>query len=194
METAALNGKALYIDSSLINVKNGGFLHFKTTITANTGKTFILGSDGFMTSFNNCGVTPTPTPSISITQTPSISISVSTTPPISLTPSISVTPSISISPPASISVAGVGGGSSYDGFDYYVTGFVSLNGNVAVSTNFSLSVNTVGGAILVSVLVPAGTNFGSGITLYGSSNPEPIGTACIVFCEDPNIILTGYVC
>jgi hypothetical protein len=196
LETAALNNKALYTDSSLLTVKNGGFLYFKTTITANTGKTFIVGSDGRMTSFNNCGVppsdSPSPTPSISITQTPSITPE----PSISISPSISVTPSVSPSTPASISVGGVGGAFTYDGFStYYVDGFVNVsNGNVAVDTTFEINVNTAGGAIPVSVLMLSGSSFGSGTTLYGGSSPEPIGTACIISCDNPAVVLTGFTC
>ena len=197
MESAALNGKVLYTDSNLLpaNIKNGGSLHFKTTINANQGQTLIIGSDGYMTSFNNCGVppsdSPSPTPSISITQTPSITPE----PSISISPSISVTPSVSPSTPASISVGSVGGAFTLDGTQYYVDGFVSLsNGTVAVDTYFEINVNTVSGAVPLSVFVPAGSSFGSGTTLYGGSSPEPIGTACIVSCDNPAVVLTGFTC
>ena len=76
LELAAGDGKALYTNTNPLTLKAGGLNHFKTTISANTGKTFILGNDGFITSFNNCGAaaTPTVTPTSTIPATPTSTI------------------------------------------------------------------------------------------------------------------------
>jgi hypothetical protein len=138
------------------------------------------------------------TPSLTPTRTPSITPSKSPGSSLSPTPSISIsrTPSISLSPIPVISVYDVYGDYSYDTYEgYYVIGNVSLTGGtVSVNTYFSLNVNTAGGAIPLSVLVPAGSSFGSGTTFYGSSSPTPIGTACITSCDNPAVVLTGFTC
>jgi len=151
-------------------------------------------------------LTPTRTVTPSISRTPSItpsktpSITPSKSPGSSLTPtptiSVSRTPSISPSAIPVISVYDVYGDWSFDGYDgYYVIGNVSLTGGtVAVDTTFNVNVSTVGGAIPLSVLVPAGSSFGSGNTLYGSTSPVPIGTACITSCDNPAVVLTGFTC
>jgi hypothetical protein len=83
LETAAGNGKALYTNSNLLseNIKQGGGFYFKTTLSANAGKSFILGNDGFMTSFNTCGAAPTPTPQPPTSTPPSTTPGPTSTPP-----------------------------------------------------------------------------------------------------------------
>ena len=93
-----------------------------------------------------------------------------------------------------IFIAAIGGGYTQDGTQYYVDGYVTLDSNIPTTTTFALNISTAGGQVLVSVTVNAGSNIGSGTTLYGGSSPEPIGTACIVSCDNPSVILTGYTC
>lgn len=150
-------------------------------------------------------VTPTRTPSISVTPsvpaslTPSVSITPSVTPSVSVggpspsvTPSRTPSPSPSTVPPVSVSV--VGGGFSGYGSNVYVDGYITLSSNVSIDSTFSVDVTVSFGTVNVSVLVPAGNNVGSGTTYIGGNDPEPIGSACIVSCDNPAVILTGFTC
>ena len=150
-------------------------------------------------------VTPTRTPSISVTPsvpaslTPSVSITPSVTPSVSVggpspsvTPSRTPSPSPSTVPPVSVSV--VGGGFSGYGSNVYVDGYITLSSNVSIDSTFSVDVTVSYGTVNVSVVVPAGSNIGSGTTYIGGNDPEPIGSACIVSCDNPAVVLTGFTC
>ena len=150
-------------------------------------------------------VTPTLTPSISVTPsvpaslTPSVSRTPSVTPSISIggpsptpTPSRTPSPSPSTIPPSS--VASVGGGFSGFGSNIYIDGYITLSSNVSVDSTFLVNVTVSFGTVNVSVVVPAGSNTGSGTTYIGGNDPEPIGSACIVSCDNPAVVLTGFTC
>lgn len=163
-------------------------------------------------------VTPSVTPSITVSPsiTPSITISktpgASFTPSISITPSItpsrsigaSLTPSISITPTRtpsvtpsvapSIYISAIGGGFSGYGSNVYVDGYITLSSNVSTVTTFSVDVTVSFGTVNVIVTVPVGSNIGQGSTYIGGNDPEPIGSACIVSCDNPSVITTGFTC
>jgi hypothetical protein len=136
------------------------------------------------------------TPSLTPTRTPSITPSKSPGASLSPTPSISITrtPSISPSVPPRITIAAINAGYSQPETQYYVDGYITLNSNVTVNTTFIFRVETVGGQVAFDVTVLAGSNIGSGNISYGSSSPEPVTTACIVSCDNPNVVLTGFIC
>lgn len=136
------------------------------------------------------------TPSITPSRTPSITPSKSPGSSLSSTPSISIsrTPSISPSVPPLINVSAINAGYSQPLTDYYIDASITLNSNVTVNTTFIFRVDTVGGQTVLNVIVPAGSNVGSGSTLYGSSSPEPVTSACIISCDNPNVVLTGFTC
>jgi len=93
---AFTNGKALYLNSTLTTVLQGGDKWFKDA-QLGTGNYMNIGNDGFIAQLSPCpGATPLPTPTP--TKTPTPTISVSTTPSISVTPTISVssTPSVTV--------------------------------------------------------------------------------------------------
>jgi hypothetical protein len=93
---AFTNGKALYLNSALTTVLQGGDKWFKDA-QLGTGNYMNIGNDGFIAQLSPCpGATPLPTPTP--TKTPTPTISVSSTPSISVTPSVSITPSISVTP------------------------------------------------------------------------------------------------
>jgi len=136
------------------------------------------------------------TPSLTPTRTPSITPSKSPGASLSPTPSISITrtPSISPSVPPLITIAAISANYSQPGNDYYVDANITLNSNVTVNTTFIFRVNTADGQTVLDVTVPAGSNIGFGTTLYGNSSPEPVTSACIISCDNPNVVLTFYTC
>lgn len=164
---------------------------------------------------NSVSVTPSVTPSITVSPSITPSITISKTPGASLTPSISITPSRtpsltpgggSPSPTPSrtpsltpstlppVSVSAVGGGFSGFGSNVYVDGYITLSSNVSINSTFSVNVTVSFGVVNVSVTVPAGSNIGIGSTYIGGNDPEPIGSACIVSCTNPAVVLTGFTC
>lgn len=136
------------------------------------------------------------TPSLTPTRTPSITPSKSPGSSLTPTPTISVsrTPSISPSVPPLITIAAINAGYSQPEDEYYVDGYITLNSNANVNTTFIFRVETVGGQVAFDVTVLAGSNIGSGSTLYGNSSPEPVTTACVISCDNPNVVLTGFGC
>ena len=164
---------------------------------------------------NSVSVTPSITPSITVSPSITPSITVSKTPGASLTPSISITPSRtpSLSPGGSpppptpsrtpsvtpstvppVYISAVGGGFSGFGSDVYVNGFITLTSNVSTITTFSVNVTVSFGTVNVPVTVPAMSNIGQGSTYIGGNDPEPIGSACIVSCDNPAVVLVGFTC
>jgi hypothetical protein len=72
--------------------------------------------------------------------------------------------------------------------------FLSLSKVAVFSLSFSVNVTVSFGTVNVPVTVPAMSNIGQGSTYIGGNDPEPIGSACIVSCDNPAVVLVGFTC
>lgn len=167
------NGLRIYTDSALTNrlytsnpLAAGYYVWLKDTLT---GLTYAVTFDnnGDINTVYDCSAVPSP----SISRTPSI------------------TPSLA----SPISVEALS--SSWDP-DQYFNGYITLSANVSTTTTFNITVSTLSnGTFSFDVVVPAGSNIGTGLSSQYSLGVTPaITNTCINTCDNPSIILFGFLC
>jgi hypothetical protein len=86
-------------------------------------------------------------------------------------------------------------GNAYDALgEIYISANVFVTSNVTQNANFTVVVSTSSGPITVYVTILDGNNSGYGDTFTGMGSLPEISGACILGCDDPSIVLTGFTC